>query len=446
MNKKELFVAGCKANRWKWRVWRISLFSVTRLPLDVAYDPDNPETEMFDVYTPEPYDIDYRDDGIYWFDPTMSNWQLLEGADPTVPLYNYRCLTTFPADSVPNQPKGELKTTYGRLLFNWMVLYYAFGTKIPFLQKTDANKIVAKFADNAHDDSYVPSSPDEVFFTASEVARFVKMCFEFYPMCHFITPTGTVRTLMTDPKVEETRDKLLAEYGNGRVLTAKDVAEIQEKLIQMDIDWLSQDESIDYYIDRKSIAVKRKKLFLLHGLETAFRDDGGFTLIAKPLYKGTDLTKLPEVFNAVREGSYDRGADTALGGEKVNFLQRIYQNTKVVPGDCGTKLLYRFTLNKYNKSAYLGLNMFDGKDYVELTESLVEKYMGKTIAIRRPMLCKAPHTDFCEVCSGDALTRQPRAVAAEISAVGSDVMYAFMSSMHGVELAVATFDPLFHIR
>ena len=48
------------------------------------------------------------------------------------------------------------------------------------------------------------------------------------------------------------------------------LAEIQEKLIAKDIEWLSQDESIDYYIDRKSIAVKRKKLFLLHGLETAF--------------------------------------------------------------------------------------------------------------------------------------------------------------------------------
>ena len=445
MNKKELFIEGCKAHRWKWRTWRISLFAVVKLPTDTEYDPDVPETEMFDIYTPEPFDIDYRDDGIYWFDPKLSDWQRLEGADPTKPLFNYRCLTKFPEGSVPNHD-GPIETTYGRMLFNWMVLFYSFGTKIPFQQKTNGNAIVSMFVDRAYDDDYVPASPDEVYFTASEVAKFVKMMFEFFPMCPYITPTGTARTLTTHPEVEALRDQLLAGYGNGRVLTAKDVAEIQEKLIAKDIEWLSQDESIDYYIDRKSIAVKRKKLFLLHGLETAFREDGGFTLIAKPLYKGTDLTKLPEVFNAVREGSYNRGADTALGGEKVTFLQRIYQNVKIVPGDCGTKLLYHFTLNKYNAHAYVGLNMFDGKNYVELTSDLVKQYMGKPIAIRRPMLCKAPHTDFCEVCSGKQLARQPRAVAAEISNVGSDVMYAFMSAMHGVELSVADYDPIFHIR
>lgn len=445
MNKKELFIAGCKAERWKWRTWRISLFAVVKLPTDMEYDPDVPESEILDIYTPEPFDIDYREDGIYWFDAASSEWKRLEGADPTKPLYNYRCLTTFPAGAAPNTDK-EVATTYGRMLFNWMVIFYAFGNKIPFQQKTNGNAIVSMIVDKAYDDSYVPADPNEVYYTASEVARFVKMMFEFFPMCPYITPTGSVRTLMTDPKVEEVREQLLAEYGNGRVLTAKDVAAIQDRLVEMDIAWLSQDESIDYYIGRASITVKRKKLFLLHGLETAFREDGGFTLIARPLYKGTDLTKLPEVFNAIREGSYNRGAETALGGEKVTFLQRIYQNVKIIPGDCGTRTLYHLTLNKYNAHAYVGLNMYDGKGYVELTESLVKNYIGKPIAIRRPMLCKASHTDFCEVCSGKQLARQPRAVAAEISNVGSDVMYAAMSAMHGVELAVAEYDPLFHIR
>lgn len=444
MNRHELFIAGCKAGRWRWRSWRISLFSVTKLPLELPPDLDEEEVEIFSIYEPEQYDIDYRADGIYWFDKEGSQWNLLEGEDPTKPLYNDRELATFPAMTCINQPQ-ELETTYGRMLYNFLVITYAFGDKIPFFHKGRSGDVVKLFANKAVDDDYQPKDGEVVFF-ASEIAKFVKAQYELPSMAPYVTPTGTARSLTTDPNVEKVRDELLAKYGNGRKLTAADVAEIQEVLIKMDLDWLAQDESIDFFISRKSVSVKRKKLFLFHGLETAFQKEGHFILISKPLYKGTDMTKLPAVFNAIREGSYDRGADTALGGEKVTFLQRIYQNTKIIPGDCGTKILYRFLLTEYNYRSYLGLNMYDGVNYVELTEEVAKANLNKTIAIRRPLLCKATHTDFCEVCCGKALSRSPRAVASEISNVGSDIMYAFMSSMHGNELSTARYIPGLHIR
>lgn len=444
MNRHELFIAGCKAGRWRWRSWRISLFSVTKLPLELPPDLDEEEVEIFSIYEPEQYDIDYRADGIYWFDKEGNQWNKLEGEDPTKPLYNDRELATFPAMTCVNQPQ-ELETTYGRMLYNFLVITYAFGDKIPFFHKGRSGDVVKLFANKAVDDDYQPKDGEVVFF-ASEIAKFVKAQYELPSMSPYVTPTGTARSLTTDPNVEKVRDELLAKYGNGRKLTAADVAEIQEVLIKMDLDWLSQDESIDFFISRKSVSVKRKKLFLLHGLETAFQKEGHFILISKPLYKGTDMTKLPAVFNAIREGSYDRGADTALGGEKVTFLQRIYQNTKIIPGDCGTKILYRFLLTEYNYRSYLGLNMYDGVNYVELTEEVAKANLNKTIAIRRPLLCKATHTDFCEVCCGKALSRSPRAVASEISNVGSDIMYAFMSSMHGNELSTARYIPGLHIR
>lgn len=444
MNRHELFIAGCKLGRWRWRSWRISLFSVTKLPLEIPADLDEEEQEIFSIYEPEQYDIDYRTDGVYWFDKEQNVWNLIEGADPSNPLYNDRELATFPALTCINQPE-EIETTYGRMLYNFLVVTYAFGDKIPFFHKGRSGDMVKKFASKAVDDDYVPKEGELVFF-ASEIAKFVKAQYELPSMAPYVTPTGTEHSLTTDPRVEKVRDELLAKYGNGRKLTAVDVAEIQEVLINMDIEWLSQDESIDFFISRKAIAVKRKKLFLLHGLETAFQKEGYFTLIAKPLYKGTDMSQLPAVFSAIREGSYDRGADTALGGEKVTFLQRIYQNTKIIPGDCGTKILYRFTLTEYNFRAYIGLNMFDGVGYVELTEELAKANINKVIAIRRPLLCKATHTDFCEVCCGKALSRSPRAVASEISNVGSDIMYAFMSSMHGTELSTAKYIPGLHIR
>lgn len=445
MKRHELFIAGCKAGRWRWRAWRISLFAITQLPISINTDDfDEEDREILDVYTPEMYDIDYRADGIYWYNADGNSWELVEDADPTRALVKSRELATFPALTCMNQPE-ELETTYGRMLYNFMVVTYAFGDKIPFFHKGKSGDIVKLFASKVVDDDYQPKE-GEVVFHASEVAKFMQGMYELPSMSPYITPTGTDRSLITDPKVEEVREKLLAEYGNGRKLTAVDLAEIQERLIEMDLAWLAQDESIDFYISRKSVAVKRKKLFLMHGMETAFQKEGHFILIAKPLYKGTDMSQLPAVFNAIREGSYDRGADTALGGEKVTFLQRIYQNTKIIPGDCGTKIHYRFTLTAYNYRAYVGLNLLTANGYVELTEEVAKQNIDKVIAIRRPLLCKATHTDFCEVCCGKALSRSPRAVASEISDVGSDIMYAFMGSMHGTELLTAKYVPALHIR
>ena len=130
MNRHELFIAGCKAGRWRWRSWRISLFSVTKLPLELPPDLDEEEVEIFSIYEPEQYDIDYRADGVYWFDKEGGQWNKLEGEDPTKPLYNDRELAKFPALTCVNQPQ-ELETTYGRMLYNFLVITYAFGDRYP---------------------------------------------------------------------------------------------------------------------------------------------------------------------------------------------------------------------------------------------------------------------------------------------------------------------------
>ena len=176
------------------------------------------------------------------------------------------------------------------------------------------------------------------------------------------------------------------------------------------------------------------------GIESSFQKPGEFALVQKSLNEGMDMDNIPALYNSIREGSFDRGHDTALGGEKVTFLQRIYQNTKIIAGDCGTQLVdYRY-LDKRIATLFIGFNIMENGKPVELTHQNINDYVGKMVKLRRPILCQAPLTDFCSVCAGRALAKNPRAVAAEIAAVGSAIMGAFMSSMHGIELAVAHYD------
>jgi hypothetical protein len=231
--------------------------------------------------------------------------------------------------------------------------------------------------------------------------------------------------------LEENKDRL----NDPAVIT-----EIQNKLIALDKEWLKDDNAMDYYLSGKSFSVKRKKMFVMGGIEASFQKPGEFALVQKSLNEGMDMDNIPALYNSIREGSFDRGHDTALGGEKVTFLQRIYQNTKIIPGDCGTTLTDYRLITQRNYAQFLGFNIIESGAPVELTHQNINSYIGKMVHLRRPILCQAPLTDFCSVCAGRALAKNPRAVAAEIAAVGSAIMGAFMSSMHGVELAVAHYD------
>jgi len=426
MNKIDLFLKGCKSNRWKWRQWRISLFAVTQLPAD---------------YKPELYDINYTEDATLYYSET-NEWLPVTDAPKDKALFNAIERADFPDDSIPSNPKA-FESTYGRMLFNWMVMHYAFGAKLPYQNETTPSSIVKLFShatvDEPEDGVY-----DDSKFYPSEISKFVKALFELTSLCPYVTPTGSIKTLTTHPDMAKTRAMLLERY-KDQLDDPAVITMIQDELVELDKAWLEGDNSEGYYMSNKAFSVKRKKMFVMHGIESSFKDSGDFELITSSLAEGWDTKKLPAKYNAIREGSYDRGSDTALGGEKVTFLQRIFQNIQVIEGDCGTKNTHALVLSNDNYKTYVGMNHMVQGVPVELTDVDAPKYFNKVIQLRRPILCAKPSTDYCAVCATAALAKNPRAVAAEIAAVGSAIMSAFMASMHGVELAVSHYDYKQHI-
>lgn len=426
MNKLDLFIAGCKSERWRWRTWRSSLFAVT---------------SMQGITDLHKYDIDYRADGVYWYNG--DEWELVEDHNGFEALYDNRALANFPANSVPNHPE-PIQTTYGRMLFNWTVICFAFGDKIPFVHKASQKDIVKSFASSVVDDDFIAEANDTTtYFKASEVSRFVQASNEITSLCGYISPTGTDKSMTTDPRIPALRAKLLKEY-EGR-LTPANITHIQNQLIAMDKAWLADDDAADFYLSGSAYSVKRKKMFLMHGIEASFQDGANFDFIPSSLSEGADLSKLTAKNNSIREGSYDRGNDTALGGAKVVFLQRIHQNTQVLDTDCGA-LAQPKLITPYNQYHYIGMNIVKDGKVISFTEELAKASMGKVVNLRRPILCKCPPPNYCACCTSLKLAKAPKAIISNIAAVASNIMLAFMSSMHGNELAVARYDFRTHIK
>ena len=422
MKRLELFILGCKAERWRYRLWRNSLFTVTLLP---------------DDHEIEPYDINYTTEGVVFYNPTTSAWEPVEDAIADKPLYHNRELASFPAGSVINHPDA-IETTYGRMLFNHMVICYAFGDKVPFQHKIKPYDVINLIVrDVVDEDAEVPEG--QIVYRPSELQHYIQALFELASLCSYITPTGSEKTLTTHPEMAATRRRLLEE-NKDRLHDPAVITEIQNKLIALDKEWLKDDNAMDYYIDGKSFTVKRKKMFVMTGIEDAFEEGNNFTLIEKSLEEGWDMNTLPAQFNSIRQGSFDRGHDTALGGEKVTFLQRIFQNARIVPGDCGTKLKSTVIPTKIDYHMFIGMNRVEGSKLIVITEEYAKANIGKPILIRRPALCNAERMHFCEACCGPRWIKDPTKIVSDSCAPGSIIMGAYMSSMHGNELSVAEYD------
>lgn len=430
MKKFDLFIAACKeAERWRWRSWICTIFNVSMLP---------------DDHEPEQYDIDYRDDGVYYYDPNMRDWAIIEDAKPKEPLYQIRWAEDFPAGFFPNAPAG-IRTTYGRAIYNWICIIYPFGDKIDFLnQQVTSKTAVPLFAPIVVDDDVVIKEGDRLIHT-KHVEEHLSALSQTTALAPLITPTGTERTMIASEDVRKFIKEAIAAKGDK--LTRQDLVEIQAKAVEMDKAYLREDgESLDFYVSGTTLKVRRFKQLYMFGAIDAFHNDGKFDLITESLDEGIPVAKLPAFFNDARQGSYDRGLDTAKGGYGVSNYQQITQNLRVPENsDCGTKIVQHLLLDEPGYKAYAVqagfYKMVNGKP-----TAIVKEDIGKIIAMRRPILCKHEPPTYCSICAGTLLAASERQVASDTTNIQSDIMYGFMGAMHGNLAETATFDINLHLR
>lgn len=431
MKTADYFLMALNAGAYKKKRWVLSVFSVL-----VDSKPQG-----------WPYEIVRTEKNVFFRDPTDLELLIsLDDADVNKPVLSFKDKIAVTPELVPNLDRN-ITTTAGNLLFNFYVLIYSLGRKIPYMEgRITAKQVEAliepRLTSNPTENgkNYDPNDLNPIF--VSEYKKFNKAMFGLMGFTQLCVPSATPRTMSTDPRIPEMRKKLLEKYA-GRLNDPAIISLIDQELIKVDKEWMANDPDggAGFYVnENKSYDVVRKKVFLMHGAESGFQEGTEVDFIENSLNEGWDIEKLPTMVNSLREGSYNRGRDTALGGEAVKFLGRVFQNTVVAEKDCGSKLGWTKSVSEDNYRTFIGFYRITPQGSVVMDEAYAKSQIGKEVLVRSPMLCRTPKTAFCECCMGAKNALNPTSLGLLAADVGSQMMSISMSAMHGKSLKVAKYD------
>lgn len=447
MNKNDFLKAALKAHCFIRKQWVISAFSLVA---------EGPEDWKRDPY---PYRIVATPTGYFYVDPEHHD-NLLPVDDPSglgvrVPLFHpHDVLEIVPGD-IPNftqmdvellKVASPMKTNVGNFLWNWIVLCWGLGNKVGYIndrtnpgQVEDA--ILKRLQDDPQPGDPMPKSIDRNMpIWTSEYLKVVEAAFYMTGFSQLFVPADTRKSMTAPPGVAEYKAKLIEE-NKDRLHDPAVIADIDAKLIKYDSEYLKGDESEGFLITGKSRTTVRRKLFLSMGGEAGLDEESGrVQFIPNSLTEGWDITKFPVMNDSQRAGSFNRSAQTMLGGESVKWLLRASSNMQVTVDDCGTQLGVPTVFDEKSIQRYVGFHVVTSGGAKEITAEDAGTYVGKKFMVRSPLLCRLDKTDYCKICVGPRLALNPTALSSAVTEVGSTIMLIFMKAAHAKNLAVAHMD------
>ena len=422
MNKIEFFKKAMSEGAFKTKAWVITAFSIIQ---------EDMNTWTTDPY---PYRIVQMQTGYFFVDPDNKNELTpIEGCVLGEPPFNFKEVIELKAGELINLKK-DIVTFTGNLFFNYCCITHCFNDKIDFLEgSVSIRKIEDILADRLEDDD---STVEGAIFV-SEYLKFINSITYLTNFTQLCVWAATAKSMTGPPGVVEYKNQLLEKF-KGRLDDPASIAEIDAALVKFDAEYLKGDPSENFLISKKSRDIVRKKMFLMSGAEAGLSDGIKVDLVTNSLEQGWQPDKYKAMINTSRGGSFNRGAQTQLGGESVKWLLRASSNIAATEKDCGTKLGRIFTPTQDNLNKLVGFNVIEEQGPV-LVNNITEagKYLGRTLMLRSPMYCKLDKTDFCLTCVGKRLAQNPTAISMAVSEYGSAFLSLFMKKMHGTSLTTA---------
>lgn len=430
MDRLSYFLAALRAHTWRQRSWILSAFS------EVDYTSINPEKD------PYPYQL-HVFEGVYHFrDPENMAWvSLNEGMIKGSALYPLHETFDIKPGDLPNVAEVA-KTTFANAFFNAAALCYPFGSTVPYFNKAaDPGAIEKLFVDLIVDTPEEGQPVPEGKVSVAQVYTHQNVMFNVITNMSGISVTSSTRRMLVPSKeVIALRDRLLEEH-KDELDNLTVVAGIIKHLVDALKESFKDDPGASFMIKGKQYDTILLRQQVLFGVEHSFFDDGTFALITKSLDEGWDLSRFAEMNNSARLGSFNRGANTALGGEGVKLFYRRYQNTRLVVGDCKSTVYIPKRVSKDIAKRFL--NSFaigQTGELVKLTPENINDYIGKTVLFRDPAGCKIGNGDVCSTCFGESFIKTPNAIANLTAEAPSQFMNIFMKKMHGTALQTVELD------
>jgi hypothetical protein len=439
MNKREFYLKALAGEAYLVTAWNIACFSL------VAEGAEDWKKN------PYPYRLVQLPNAHYFVNPdNTEELVLITDSKAGQPLFHRRELIELQPGDMPNV-YHPIKTTYGNVMANQIMLVRPFGGKIPFMTGRISIKKIEKIIEDRLKERTKSGELVEGAGNAEaneltapiwvdEYQQYCNGAFSLVAYTQIFTPGETRKSMTAPPGIGKLRD-MLVKANAGRTHDRAVVAEISEALQKADAEYLKGDRAEDFLISSKSRQIVRPRLFLMYGAETGIEEKVDVNLIDKSLTEGWDITKFPEMNNALRAGSFNRGKQTELGGEAVKDLFRASGNLKISSPDCGSKVGLPSFFPPEDAERIIGFSAIEANgESTKITKENVGNYLGKAIRLRSSMTCKNSHTDLCAVCLGDRLANNPTGLSMAVADYGSAFLAIYMSAAHSKGIQVARLD------
>jgi len=324
-----------------------------------------------------------------------------------VPLYRWNDVVTLTNNNLKNI-NDSVETTYGIAFSNYILLTIGLKNKIPFINGyVDIKKIEATVIENMVEIDEATESD----ITVDDLERLSKTVGYMIELSDFVVYSITEKTLLPPPDLDEVKKKTLEEIikKHGKDSMKDPLVYLEYELTIMDYykDYIKDDPTYGIVTSGNKIDVSAKKRFVGYGLELGLGTR--YNVIQNSLMDGWDLGDKEQVsalFNSARAASFLRGKETEITGVTAKSILSATHNFKNVPGDCGVTYGYDIELSEGNIKHQIGRYIIiNGKSILIKDETVIEKYIGKTIEIRSYTACKSPGDTYCSVCVGKKASR-----------------------------------------
>ena len=332
----------------------------------------------------------------------------------------------------------DIDTTLGRFLLNYLLLDIPFKNEIPYLNTQ--KEMSFKYISNILYDKFID---DEI--KKSQMDTFFRNLYFIGSMSYIFVPVFTKKSITTHPDMEKRRNALLKKYKTeleeGDTLT---MSKIETELIDLDKEWLKDDVSMRFYNKnlKKSFSVQRKKQYCIGGITESIGDSSGYKFIDKPFSQGVNEENFSKVANELRAASHARAVQTQDSGVLAKSLSRSLVTLKHIKGDCKTKDYIKLLVNDFNTDKLINRYISEGSKLTLLTKENINKYKGKEVNLRSPMLCKEKN-GYCSICLGKIFT-ELKTTQLDFRALSLSGFYTNLKlkRSHGVARSIYTIEDL----
>lgn len=419
MNKLEYFIYSIKNKLHYDRRW---LLGVTSLPMIRKAG-----LHMVPTLSPDGKSVMCLIDG----EPVTISDALIDK-----PLYDTGESVKLPVGALPNITEPT-NTTYRIAILNAVIITSSFGSKIPYLN-------VEKFSKQVLNDAVLPAFKDKTV-TLQEYLNSMKAIGYINALADVCVPTTSIRALRSSPKVTELKKQLIEQY-KDQLDDPVTVARIDKALVKLLKEEMVGDESEGFYVSDNQIAKIRKMTHAMMGGYTRLNDRSKVSTVTSSLHEGFKAEDIPTLINQARAGSYDRGKDTALGGNAAKLAARVYQNLRIIDGDCGSKVGFPVRMRRSLIDKYVGRYLVGPTKATGMTAADLKPLVGKTVYIRSPIACKTPNGNMCQICAGDNVVKLNIQPGPLHSQLGSRFLDISLKAFHGVELKTTRYDPMLVLK